>query len=650
MINRKLLLVSLAAILFVLSILPFVRTASHDLINLDDYQYTVARAQLTDAPIRRALAWLLTSQDDAIWMPVTRLTYLLDLRLWGENPRALHTTNLLFHGLNAVFLYILLAAMYGNGFQLCLDNPEKPADDVSYQSVAPRLSDHAPDKNRMLLPAAALAALFWAVHPLRVESVAWVASRKDMVSLSFELLALIFWVRRLAYNEEEGRCRAFGWTALMAFALAGMSKPSAMTFPVLAALLEWLQGRGETRLRWRDYAAPAIMAVVMALVAQHTQTSGGATVALAAVPLHGRLLNAISAFGIYCWKTLWPTGLALQCTHRWPELPRFLAHGMVICLGYGLLLCWCGWKAGVWRRAFANHKDRPSVHVHRIATLSFVGLAWFLMAVAPMLGISNFGIHSHADRFTYLPAVGFSIILAGVLGQFVAGRTVRQFVLTGLFAVICCYGKWADWQARFWRDEGSLFERTLAVDGEKNALMRGLLGLHAYEYYGDLAKARSHFDYAFAHVRAKEIESIRGIYIEVLAESGDIERANQETRRYLEAREEESKKERDAWFRKHGTVMSDTMGYLMYAIVNLAAGDLEIAKSHIETFDRLFPRASHTSYLKGKIALIEGDTAGAIRHWKRSLADRRAYIRHRFVEKHIQELERRPVTQPSNDR
>jgi hypothetical protein len=656
MISRKH-VVLLAAGVFLLTALPFARTVGHDLINLDDFQYTVARAQLTCAPLSVALPWLLTSQDDAVWMPLTRLTYLLDCRLWGATPWALHATNVVFHGLNAAMLFVLLLAILRRG-----------------RGFAP-------------LFAAAAAALFWALHPLRVEPAAWVASRKDLVSLFFELLALLFWVWRLDGDEGGTRARRCYTAALLCLALSGMAKQTAMTFPVLAALLEWLALRG--RLRWRDYAAPAAMALVFAAIAQYSQIIGGATVALAEVPLHGRLLNAAASFGIYCWKTVWPFDLAVQCTHRWPALPRFWAQGLAICAACGAALCWSGWKAmgqsrvggdprglaprvskvGEERRGCAaslqlcgpagqarrgrQHATDPIASGLSALPLSaclFAGLAWFLVAVGPTLGISNFGVHAYADRFTYLPAVGFSIMLAAVLVRLCGdprGTQVRRGRVLAARACICAallgLGAISVRQARYWADEGALFEHTLAVDGADNAFMRGILGLHYYEYHGDLATARAHMDYAFAHVRARELESIRGpAYVEVLAESGCIERAREEMRRVLELRQEDSKEMRERMERETGTLLSDKMGYLLHAIVNLAEGEVDLAKSQIETFDSLMPGAAHSSYIRGKIALAEGDAAAAVRHWKKSVGNRFTCTRHRFVAQRIREMDQEP--------
>jgi hypothetical protein len=624
--------------------------------------------------------------------------------------------------------------------------------------------------------AAAAAALFWALHPLRVEPAAWVASRKDLVSLFFELLALLFWVWRLEGDEGGTRARRCYTAALLCLALSGMAKQTAMTFPVLAALLEWLRSRAEIgdgrsrgsatlpdaaetdgrsrgsatlpgwpeecrqggcndgrsrgsaalpwlihdgrdarlrvriqrdgsvrsrgsatlpdaaetselsgRLRWRDYAAPAVMALVFAAIAQYSQIIGGATVALADVPLHGRLLNAAASFGIYCWKTVWPFDLAVQCTHRWPALPRFWAQGLAICAACGAALCWCGWKVmgqsrvggdprglaprvskvGEERRGCAaslqlcgpagqarrgrQHVTDPIAHGPSALPLSaslFAGLAWFLVAVGPTLGISNFGVHAYADRFTYLPAVGFSIVLAAVLVRLCGdprGTQVRRGRVLAARACICAallgLGAISVRQARYWADEGALFEHTLAVDGADNAFMRGILGLHCYEYHGDLAKARAHMDYAFAHVRARELESIRGAYVEVLAEAGCIERAREEMRRVLELRQEDSKEMRERMERETGTLLSDKMGFLLHAIVNLAEGEVDLAKSQIETFDSLMPGAAHSSYIRGKIALAEGDAAAAVRHWKKSVGNRFTYTRHRFVAQRIREME-----------
>ncbi len=644
--KNKTQVVLVAGAVFCLAMLPFLRTSSYGLVNLDDYQYTVGRAQLTDAPWPAAVAWLLTSRDDAIWMPVTRLTYLLDCRVWGERPQAMHAVNVVLHGLNAVLLFLLLAAVVARGVTPASPDGPGGAPGRARRSTTPG----------QLIFAAAAAALFWAVHPLRVESVAWVASRKDGVSLFFELLALIVWIRRLDTEAGSLRGRRLGWTAMACFVLAGMAKPSAMTFPVLAGLLERLTSGSV--VRWRDYAVPVGVACVIGIISQQTQVAGGATEVLAGVPMYGRLLNAAAAFGLYCWKTVWPTDLAVQCVHRWPELPRFWAEGLAICAGYGLALLGCGWRAGVWGlvcRRGATESNGPAENPAGIAVppfrksalpardgapylVVFVGLAWFLMAVAPMLGLANFGLHAFADRFTYLPAVGFSVLLAVGLARAGSGGWVR-WLTGGMCGVVVFFGVLADRQARYWRDERALFEHTLEVDGETNHFIRGLLGLHYYEFDHDLVKARACMDYAFANKRAKELDSFHFVYMEVLAESGDIGRAMEEAQRYLEARDR-IPRPRDTEL-QGGAVLADGMSYLIYAVISLEEGDLATAKAHIATFDRLFPGTPHASYLMGKIALAEGDTAAAVRHWKKSLSDTRAYLRHRFIEKEIRRLEQK---------
>jgi tetratricopeptide (TPR) repeat protein len=258
------------------------------------------------------------------------------------------------------------------------------------------------------------------------------------------------------------------------------------------------------------------------------------------------------------------------------------------------------------------------------------------MAVAPMLGLANYGLHAYADRFTYLPAVGFSILLAVVLSRW-ASRPAGRLALVLACGVTLLFGFMADRQSRYWRNEQVLFEHTLEVDGRQNHMILGTLGLHYYEFDGDLPKAREYMDAAFAKTISRELASFHFIYIEVLAESGMIDRAWEEAQRVLTMREGEALKQRPEQY--DGRVMTDGMRALIYAIISLAEGDLAAVDSHLETVDRLYPGVPHAAYLRGRLALARGDPEEAVRQWRISLDAKRSYMRHRFVEKEIRRLE-----------
>ena len=194
-----------ALVVFLLAVLPFARTADYGLVNCDDYEYvTVENAPFVSGGVSWAgVKYAARDLSHGIWMPLTWASYMFDFSLFSGRPGAMHLHSVALHGVNSALVFLLLwMMMRGRGGGLFWG---------------------------------ALCAVLWSIHPLRVESVAWVASRKDVLSFLFELLALICWVRG---NGERG-ARRFAVASLAFFVLATMAKPSAMTFPLLALLLDF---------------------------------------------------------------------------------------------------------------------------------------------------------------------------------------------------------------------------------------------------------------------------------------------------------------------------------------------------------------------------------------------------------------------------
>lgn len=441
--------------LIVLSTVCFLRCWDYGLINLDDYSYLTVRPYVSTWQGWSSVRDFLTNTGDGVWMPLTWFSYAFDFLVFGNWFGGFHLHSVAIHCLNACLVWHFLRLVFRERKDLgglCL-----------------------------------VGALVWAVHPLRCESVVFLASRKDVLSFFWEILALICWVRGGTRN-----------TVLSsAFFVAGsLCKPSVMTFPVLCLLVDAFVIR---RVRMLRYVFPVAYMLFLGGLASWLQASGGATVQFAQEPLWGRLLGACAGFGIYLRNFVWPQWLAPQCLNVWPKLPRFLLPGLVISAVYGLCL---------FRKALVYWESRRElVAVERLdgipvafeskapADLPFVGAAWFAIAVAPMLGISNFGYHAFADRFTYIPAVGLSILVVIALG-WAAKRVGKTPVLVlSSVAVLSLMGAtW--WQTGFWENDYRLFSRTLEVDGDSNAFAHSNLGYYHFECHHDLTNAVAEYEAA----------------------------------------------------------------------------------------------------------------------------------------------------------
>ena len=455
----------LGALLFAGVFAMYLQTYHFEFINLDDFDYTMTCPFVNDGfTWANFQAALTTFTYGAIWMPLTWLSYMLEISLVGHDPGAMHITSGFLHACNALWLFLLLVTVLGG----------KKTEEEQGASLTVCL-------------AAAVAAAFWAVHPLRAESAAWVASRKDVVFLFFELPALIFWVRYVkagnAAPASRASCVNYGLSILF-FLLACMGKPMAMTFPVLACLLEFLLNG---RIRWRGIILPGIIGVACGLMANYSQTVGGGTGQMTDTTAIWRLLNAIAAFGQYCLQTVWPSGLHMLYPPRFPAPPDHLFFGLMICALYAIVmlaaLLPCLPPALIGR---SLSKVRSGIPVPvDVCRLVFAGLAWFLLSIGPALGITaNFGWHSHADRFTYLPAIGFSILLAGLLGR-IGGRRIVIAAMMWAILATACVGYLGYRQIGFWKNDIVVFDRGYQLS-KPNAQLDQMLAMAYLKVPGKL--------------------------------------------------------------------------------------------------------------------------------------------------------------------
>ncbi|HWR97570.1 MAG TPA: tetratricopeptide repeat protein, partial [Candidatus Methanoperedens sp.] len=408
--------VAAALALVVLTLAAFLPVLRAGFINLDDPKYVTANPYVLRGLSLDGLRWASTSFDAANWHPLTWLSHLCDVSLFGLRPAAHHGTSLALHVLAAVLLLLALEAMTGR-----------------------------------LWPSLFAAGLF-AVHPLRVESVAWVAERKDVLSGALAAATLLLYLR---HARRPGAGRLAAVTGV--FALGLMAKPTLVVLPLLLLLLDWWP-LGRIRRRAFDGVPAAGVPVLRAVrekwpllalstascvVTYLAQRSGGAVAPFAIFPLPARVLNAVASFAGYLAKTLWPAGLIPFYPHRGAELTlAATALRLALLVGAG---------AAAWAV-----RRRPWL---------LCGWLWYLAALAPVIGLVQVGLQGMADRYTYLPSIGLALAVAWEF--FPEGnarpvtRAARGATAAALLAALALL---AARQAGFWKDTTTLFTRATQVD------------------------------------------------------------------------------------------------------------------------------------------------------------------------------------------
>ena len=448
-----------------LTVAAFSAAGGYGIINLDDVIYLVDRAD------NYGFAWAFTWVGDAMWTPLTWLSYWADRAFFGTAWGWYHWHNVLLHAASAVLLFNILVAI-------------------------------ASDKSPWSLALLCLATLVWSVHPLRTESVVWIASRKDCISTMFFLGALLAWVRS---NRWTGLA-----ISLVLLVAGGLAKASVMVFPVFALSIDFLVV-GRRKPYWA-YAVAMAIGLAFACEAGWAQKAGGAGYVATMIPQWFRILNAFCSLTIYAWNVLCPTDLAVQCLLRYPGIPRFSIAGLAI-------LCACIWYCYLYAR---NCVEQKTVKRNPIVA----GIAVFVLSIVPFLGFIGFGNHSLADRFTLLPCIGVSLAFVGVVEKVkdrarLPRRHMTAVAVMSCVAVAFCFFL-SRRQTTFWQSDRALFEHTLEVDGQSNLLAQKVLVMHYYEKDHDFSKIFKH-GYALLtgpYWQSKAAANLGPIILEAAYETG----------------------------------------------------------------------------------------------------------------------------------
>jgi hypothetical protein len=393
----------------------------------DDGPYVLQNPAVKGGLGANGIAWAMTAVHSHNWHPLTWISHMVDVQLFGLDPWGHHLTSVLLHSVNAglvVLLFLALGAPVG---------------------------------------AALVAGCVFGLHPLRLESVAWVAERKDVLSGFFFLLSVLAWVR----NAKQPSRLAYA-LSLGAFALGLLSKPMVVTLPAILLLLDlWPLGRvrlatdPEARSAWKGELTRLLPFVLLSLAAAVVtvlgQGSSGSFVAAQGLSLGQRVANAATSVFGYLGKAVWPSGLSVY----YPHPRRELLEPIPVMALFGVLAVSAGTVAA-WRRA-------PWL---------LVGWCWYLVMLLPVLGLLQVGNQAMADRYTYLPGLG---LLIAVTWTCVAGwnrirtRAMRFAALGGVAVAVVALASVTRAGIPEWKDSEALFLAARQATG-RNALASNALG------------------------------------------------------------------------------------------------------------------------------------------------------------------------------
>jgi len=431
-----------------LTVAVYARVAGLQFVNFDDGPYVFENSHVMNGLHWRTIIWAFTSFDAANWHPLTWISHALDCQIYGLNPTGHHVTSLLLHVANAVVLCMLLLRFTGATWRSFL-----------------------------------VAALF-AIHPLNVESVAWIAERKNLLCTFFFLLGLA------GYGWYARRPSIPRYLAVTGFFLLGLaSKPMVITFPFVLLLLDYwplgrIQGWSSPSANFQMHQArfsrlaleklPLVLlslaSGVITVVAQH----GGGAVASGGWSASWRVQNAIHAYATYLCKLFFPLSLA-------PFYPGAMLHWWQVAWATGLLLFagYCIWRF---------HVGRPYL---------ITGSLWFFLTLVPAIGLVQVGSQAMADRYAYIPMLGILVIAvwagADIAKSQSIGRWEQRAIAILVLAVLAVI---TSRQIDYWKSSYSLWTRALEVTGS-NFMAEGNLGMSLLDM-GREDEAFEHFQRALA--------------------------------------------------------------------------------------------------------------------------------------------------------
>ena len=431
---------------------------NHEFVKYDDDKYVTENPNVKRGITRESLVWAFTTPHFHMWHPLTSLSHLLDCQLFGLDPTGHHLNNLLLHIASTLLLFGLLKRMTG-----------------------------------AIWPSLFVAAAF-ALHPLNVESVAWVAERKNVLSGFFWMLTIAVYIR---YTEHPGFVRFM--LLVLVFALATLTKPMVVTLPFVLLLLDyWPLGRLQwsPRIEREDSSEPKseqkgaravsiwrlifektplfLLIIGLSAVTYIATQKGGVMSDFGNVPLKYRVANALVSYVTYIRKMVWPSRLAVFYPHPFDKLPLW----QVIISALLLLIVTI---TVVW---LARRRKYPAV-----------GWLWYMGTLVPVIGLIQVGAQAMADRYAYLPFIGLFIIIAWGLSDVLAKWRYRKITLgAAAMAALLALSMCTRMQLRYWRNNELLFEHAINVTSNNFVMCNNYANI--LDKTGQAEKAIEHFNKA----------------------------------------------------------------------------------------------------------------------------------------------------------
>ncbi len=457
----------LAALAIVLATLAvYCPLANFAYLEYDDTTYVFDNPHVLSGLTARSVLWALTSSHAANWHPVTWISHQLDVSLWGVHPGLHHIMNLFYHILAALCWYAAWCSL----------------------TQKPRMSF--------------ILALVFAIHPLHVESVAWIAERKDVLSSLFAAATLWSYARFIREKRQ-----IFYFYSLAFFLLGLASKPMLVTLPFVMILLDWwpLQQVWNSKKILLQKTPFFALSIASCFITFIVQKAGGAVAGVIQIPPAYRLSNAIISYGRYVVKSIFPHDLALIYPHPGTQVSWSLLLLSGICLS---LITWIVWR---YRLKF------PAV---------LLGWLWFLGMLVPVIGLVQVGSQAMADRYMYLPLFGLTLMITALIRPDEwTDQSLRKGYLVLLFIAVP-YIFLSHKQVTYWRDEISIFQHTLDVT-EANHMAHNGLGL-ALAKQGRFAESVLHFEQVLK--LAPGFPVFHSNYSNTLLKMGEFVKAEEQSR------------------------------------------------------------------------------------------------------------------------
>ena len=425
--NRSRLLIILALTLSCLAV--YSQVIGFDFINIDDRAYIYENKAVLSGLNSRSIWWAITAFYSANWHPVTWLSHMLDVSLFGPTPGPMHAMNVVFHTIDSILVFVVFKRLTGKTWQ------------------------------------SAVVAFLFALHPVHVESVAWIAERRDVLSTMFWLLTMLAYFKYVKIRKQPASdggmlTRPAFWlvvtTALFAFGL--MSKPMLVTLPFVLLLCDYwaLERLNKASDLWplvKEKLPLLALTIASSVITFLAQSSFGAAVSLEKLPLGDRLINVTQSYAKYIVMMFYPFNLGLWYPFD-EKVDPFKVIGTALLLIAVSVLCW---------------------HQRKERRYLMMGWLWFLGTLVPVIGLVQVGLQSLADRYTYVPYFGLFIMLAWGIGDLVTRFKVNKIAVAAVSAgVIGTLSVLTFAQVSKWQNSETLYSHTLSFTSKNYFLMSNL--------------------------------------------------------------------------------------------------------------------------------------------------------------------------------